>query len=86
MSASGRTERLNGEEARSVYVRIRQRYLTPQAIGDARIEPVLSAAEDVSIRLTPTCWRSWAAREMDERFFGGILGETPQRWFLPVDV
>lgn len=85
VSASGTAEILTGDEARAVNARIRQRYLTPDAIDDARIEPVFAAADDVTIRLTPTRWRSWAAKDLDERFFGGILGRTPERWFLPVD-
>jgi hypothetical protein len=44
---------------------------------------VFAAGDDVTIRLAPTGWRSWAVRAVDERVFGGILGRTPERWFLP---
>jgi PPOX class probable F420-dependent enzyme len=85
VSASGTTDILTGDEAQAINAGIRRRYLTQDASDDARIEPALAAVDDVTIRLTPTRWRSWAAKDIDERFFGGILGQTPERWFLPVD-
>jgi hypothetical protein len=59
--------------------------LTREAIDDARIGTVFAASDDVTIRLTPTRWRSWAVKDFDERSLGGLLGEAPERWFLPVD-
>jgi len=86
VSATGRADILGGEEAQTVNARIRARYLTEEALGDTRIEPAFAAADDVTIRLAPERWRSWAARDVDEQFFGGILGATPERWFLPVEI
>jgi PPOX class probable F420-dependent enzyme len=86
VSASGSTEILTGDEALAINASIRRRYLTEDAIDDARIGPVFAAGDDVTIRLTPSGWRSWTVRDHDERAFGGILGRTPERWFLPVDV
>jgi PPOX class probable F420-dependent enzyme len=86
VSASGSTEILTGDEALAINASIRRRYLTQDAIDDTRIAPVFAAGDDVTIRLTPTRWRSWTVRDHDERAFGGILGRTPERWFLPVDV
>jgi PPOX class probable F420-dependent enzyme len=86
VSASGTTEILTGEEALAINMSIRRRYLTQAAIDDARVGPVFAAGDDAAIRLTPTRWRSWTVRDLDERSFGGILGRTPDHWFLPVDV
>jgi PPOX class probable F420-dependent enzyme len=86
VSASGTTEILTGNAAQAINSRIRERYLTQEALEDPRVEPTFAAGDDVTIRLTPTRWRSWAAKDLDERYFGGILGQTPPRWFLPVDV
>jgi PPOX class probable F420-dependent enzyme len=86
VAASGTADVLTGEEAQAINARIRWRYLTRDALDDARIEPVFAAADDVTIRLSPIGWRSWAVRDVDERFFGGILGQTSERWFSPVDV
>lgn len=84
VSASGTTDILSGNEAEAINASIVRRYLTQEAIEDTRIGPVFAAADDVTIRLTPSRWRSWSARDLDERFFGGILGQTPERWFLPI--
>jgi PPOX class probable F420-dependent enzyme len=86
VSAAGTADILTGNEALTTNADIRRRYLKQAALDDARIEPVFAAADDVTIRLTPTRWRSWAAKALDEQFFGGILGATPEQWFLPVDV
>jgi PPOX class probable F420-dependent enzyme len=84
VSASGTTDILSGDEAEAINASIVRRYLTQEAIDDARIGPAFAAADDVTIRLIPSRWRSWSARDLDERFFGGILGQTPERWFLPI--
>jgi PPOX class probable F420-dependent enzyme len=84
VSASGTTDILSGDEAEAINASIVRRYLTQEAIDDARIGPVFAASDDVTIRLIPSRWRSWSARDLDERFFGGILGQTPERWFLPI--
>jgi PPOX class probable F420-dependent enzyme len=85
VAAAGTTEIFGGQESEVVNAAIRHRYLTQDALGDQRIEPVFAAADDVTIRLTPAKWRSWAAKDLDQAFFGGILGATPERWFLPVE-
>ena len=86
VSASGTAEILSGEEALTINAGIRRRYLTKDAIADARIEPVFAAGDDVTIRLSPTRWRSWQASDLDQQFFGDILGQTPERWFQSVEV
>jgi PPOX class probable F420-dependent enzyme len=85
VSASGTAEILSGEDAQKINAEIRRRYLTEDAIADPRVEPIFAAGDDVTIRLDPTRWRSWQAKDLDEGFFGGILGRSPERWFLPVD-
>jgi len=29
--------------------------------------------------------RSWDLKSLDAQFFGGILAQSPQKWFLPLD-
>lgn len=84
VSASGTADILEGDEAASINASIVRRYLTREAIEDPRIGPAFVAADDVTIRVTPTRWRSWSAYDLDERYFGGILGQDPERWFLPI--
>jgi PPOX class probable F420-dependent enzyme len=73
VSASGTVEILRDGEAQMINARIRRRYLVPEAL-DGPIEAELAASDDVTLRLAPTAWRSWAVE----------IGES-ERWFLPVD-
>ena len=74
VSASGPVEILRDDEAQAINARIRRRYLAPMAL-DGPIETALAESDDVTLRLAPTAWRSWAAE----------IGESPERWFLAVD-
>lgn len=85
VAASGTAEIITGDEAQELNAGIRRRYLTEEAVADARVEPVFAAGDDVTISLTPRRWRSWTASDPDQQYFGGILGDTPDRWFLAVD-
>ena len=75
VSASGPVEILRDAQARSINARIRRRYLAPGAL-DGPIGAALAASDDVTLRLSPTEWRSWTAPTV----------EAPERWFLPVEV
>ncbi len=74
VSASGQVEILRNGEAQAINARIRRRYLAPEAL-DGPIEAELAAADDVTLRLAPTAWRSWTAPIMD----------SADELFLPVD-
>ena len=74
VSASGPVDVLRDDEARSINARVRLRYLAPDAL-DSAIEAELARSDDVTLRLTPSAWRSWAAE----------MGESPERWFLPAE-
>jgi PPOX class probable F420-dependent enzyme len=74
VAASGPVDVLRGDEAMAVNSRIRRRYLTPDA-GDSPVEADLAESDDVTLRLSPATWRSWAVE----------LGESPERWFIPVE-
>lgn len=85
VSASGMAEILRGEQSEELNSKIQQRYLTKAAQQDARVGPAFAAASEVTIAITPVSWRSYDFKSMDEQFFAGILGETPEKWFRPVD-
>ena len=74
VSASGPVEILRDGEARSINARIRRRYLAPKAL-DGPIGAALASSDDVTLRLAPTAWRSWAAP----------IVESAERSFLAVD-
>jgi len=75
VSAAGLVQILRDREAQSMNARIRRRYLAPEAL-DGPIEAALRASDDITLRLTPTTWRSWAAPATD----------SPELWFLSVDL
>lgn len=74
VSASGSVEIMRGAESASMNARIRRRYLTAAALAGP-LEAALAAADDVTLRLVPTAWRSWAAPAI----------ESPDELFLAVD-
>jgi PPOX class probable F420-dependent enzyme len=85
VSASGMAEIIRGERSKAINAKIQQRYLTKAGLEDPRVGPVLAAASEVTIGLTPHAWRSFDLKRFDEQFFGGLLGQTPEQWFLPID-
>jgi PPOX class probable F420-dependent enzyme len=85
VSSLGTAEIIRGERSKEVNAKINQRYLTKAALEDPRLGPVFAAAGEVTIGLNPDSWRSWELKSMDDQYFGGILGQTPEKWFLPVD-
>jgi hypothetical protein len=78
-------EIIRGERSKEISAKILQRYLTKAGLEDPRVGPVFAAAGEVTISLTPQSWRSWELKSDDDQFFGGLLGQRPEQWFLPVD-
>jgi PPOX class probable F420-dependent enzyme len=74
VSASGQVEILRDEEAQAINARIRRRYLAPEALAGP-LEAAIATADDVTLSLAPTAWRSWTAPVVD----------SPDQLFLPVD-
>jgi PPOX class probable F420-dependent enzyme len=85
VSASGTAAIIGGERSKEINAKIQQRYLPKAGLEDPRVGPVFAAAGEVTIGLTPHSWRSWELKSLDAQVFGGILGQTPEQWFLPVD-
>jgi PPOX class probable F420-dependent enzyme len=83
VSASGTAEIIRGEPSKEINSKIRQRYLTTAGLEDRRVDPVFAAADDVTICLTPKSWRSWGLKSVDDQYFGGVLRQAPEKWFLP---
>lgn len=84
VSASGTAEIIGGARSKALNEQILQRYLTKAGQADPRVGAVFTVAVDATIELTPHVWRSWNLKRLDDQFFGGLLGQTPQQWFLPL--
>ncbi len=78
-------EIIRGVQCKAINTRIEQCYLTKAAREAPRLGPVFAAIGEVTIALTPHTWRSHDLRDFDDQFLGGLLGQTPEQWFLPLD-
>ena len=85
VAGTGPVAILRGDESRSVNAAIHERYLTEEARRDPRVGGAFAAVDDVTIRIAPTVWRSWASADVDAQFFGGVLSASPERWFRELD-
>lgn len=85
ISASGTVEVITGEESKEINKKIIQRYLTKTALEDENIGPGFKAAGEAVICLTPQSWQSYDFKSVDDAYFGGILRQEPDKWFLTVD-
>jgi PPOX class probable F420-dependent enzyme len=86
VSGAGPVTLLRGDESRAITAAIQERYLTAAARADPRVGPGFAAADDVTLCIRPTAWRSWSAADLDAQLFGGVLAASPEKWFRPVDV
>ena len=85
VSGSGAAEIIRGEQSKEINAKITRRYLTKSGLEDSRVGPVFEASGDVTICIDPHSWRSFEFKSLDDQYFGGVLGQTPEKWFLPVD-
>ena len=85
VSASGKAEIIEGERAAEIHGKIVKRYLTPEALDHPQIGPGFQAAGAIIIAITPDEYKSWSFKELDEQYFGGALGKSPEKWFYQVD-
>jgi len=81
----GTAEIIRGERSKAINQKIGQRYLTQAGLEAPRVGPVFAASGEITIGLTPHTWRSWDLKSLDDQFFAGILRQTPEQWFLPLD-
>ncbi len=72
-----------GEGSREINARIHLRYVSEAALADPRLGGTMAAMDDVTLRLTPTCWYAWDMGTLDDTIFGGAM-KTPG-YLLPLD-
>lgn len=84
VAVSGTAKLLSGERSRELNRRIHRRYLSETALADPRVGGVLADLDNGTIWITPASWTSWDMRELDKKFFSGLLGSTPG-YMLPLD-
>lgn len=85
VSASGKAELISGKRFEEIAAKILKRYITKAGLEDPRVGPGFSAGGGVVICITPEAWGSWDFKSLDDQYFGGVLRETPEKWFHQVD-
>lgn len=85
LSVLGNAEIITGEESQEIHAKILKRYLTDAALADPTVGGGFTAIGELTISVRPESVKSWKLKDSDEQYFGGILGQTPEKWFHPVD-
>lgn len=85
VNASGTAEIIRGERSEEINAKILERYITKAGLEDPRVGPGFAAGGAVIIGITPQSWGSWDFKSLDDQYFGGILRQTPEKWFHAVD-
>jgi PPOX class probable F420-dependent enzyme len=83
LTAIGEAEIISGDEAKLIVKRVHEKYLTADALKDARVGPVFVAVDDIAVKLTPSRWLSWDMKVLDQRAFGGAISSN--RYLKDVD-
>jgi PPOX class probable F420-dependent enzyme len=71
VAASGRIELVEGAAALELNERIHRRYITAAGMADPDLGGLLSAGDDVTLRLVPERWQEWDL----EPYFGTKLSD-----------
>lgn len=85
VSVTGNAEIIEGEESQEIHAKILKRYLTDTALADPVVGGGFTAIGELSISVRPETVKSWKLKDSDEQYFGGILGQTPDKWFHQID-
>jgi PPOX class probable F420-dependent enzyme len=69
IAATGRVRVIRGEEARACNERVWRKYLTEAGLEHPAVGREIAAHDDVTLRFTPSRWRSWGT----DADFGGAF-------------
>ena len=83
VTIAGIAKILTGDLSRQSNAEIHRKYLSEDALADARVGPVFAAWDDVTIQIAPASVIAWDMREADRQFFGGVLEKNPA-YLLPL--
>jgi len=83
VTIAGTAKILSGDLSRQSNAEIHRKYLSQDALADARVGPVFAAWDDVTIQIAPASVIAWDMRQADRQFFGGVL-EKNLAYLLPL--
>jgi PPOX class probable F420-dependent enzyme len=85
VSVTGNAEIIEGEKSQEIHANILKRYLTDMALEDPVVGGGFTAIGELAISVRPETVKSWKLRDSDVQYFGGVLKQSPNKWFHPVD-
>ncbi len=77
VTIAGTAKILSGDLSQQTNAEIHRKYLSKDALADARVGPVFAAWDDVTIQIAPASVIAWDMREADRQFFAGVLEKNP---------
>ncbi len=77
VTIAGTAKILSGDLSQQTNAEIHRKYLSKDALADARVGPVFAAWDDVTIQIAPASVIAWDMREADRQFFSGVLEKNP---------
>jgi len=84
VNITGNARLVAGESSKKLNAEIHRKYLSTDAITDARVGPVFAAWDDVTVEITPTSVVVWDMRDADKHVFGGGFASNPG-YLLPLE-
>ena len=84
VTLAGTAQVLTADLSRKKNAEIHRKYLSAGALADARVGPVFTAWDDVTVQITPVSIITWDMRQVDREFFGGALEANPS-YLLPLE-
>ena len=84
ITVTGTAQVLTGESSRKCNAEVHKKYLSPTALADPKVGPVIAAWDDVTVRLTPASVIAWDMRQADQQVFGGAFKDNPT-YLLPLE-
>lgn len=82
VNITGNARLLAGDSSKKLNAEIHRKYLSTDAIADARVGPVFAAWDDVTVEITPTSVVVWDMRDADKHVFGGAFASHPGNYCL----
>ena len=81
---AGTAQLLSGAASREWTAKVHHKYLSADALADAKVGPVFAQWDDVTIQIAPNSVIAWDMRDADKQAFGGSFEKNPG-YLLPVE-
>ena len=83
VTLAGTGQVLTGEPSHQWNAKIHRKYLSEEALADARVSAGFAALDDATLQILPISLVAWDMREADRQVFGGVLQRNPGYLLAP---